>query len=298
LAQTEKIPKVSVCVITYNQERFIRQCLQSIVDQKTDFDFEVIVGDDCSTDGTKAIVNEFANKYPHKIYPIFQSRNIGSGVHNYLSVHNAARGKYVAHVDGDDYLLPGKLQRQERFLDQNENFTVVWHRLCVENMRTNEISTTLDLAEIYKDGVVSLDKLLRYGAAGAHSSMMYRRAARRTKTPKFDVLDLFYSLELLESGKGMLLKDVLGTFRVLDDSINNEKRTKVRALCAHHISYFYKRHPDFRKDVFMFSFTNFLVDLLRRRRSSFEFLKLALSSFELISPYEFFVYVRNLRRYF
>ena len=52
----KKTPKVSVCVITYNQEKYIAQCLQSIVDQETDFDFEIIVGDDCSTDGTREIV--------------------------------------------------------------------------------------------------------------------------------------------------------------------------------------------------------------------------------------------------
>ena len=59
----EKTPKVSVCVITFNHEKYIRQCLQSIVDQETNFDFEVIVGDDCSKDGTREVVQEFAGKY-------------------------------------------------------------------------------------------------------------------------------------------------------------------------------------------------------------------------------------------
>src|SRR5450759_3411095 len=75
----EKIPKVSVCVVTYNQEKFIRQCLQSIVDQETDCDFEVIVGDDCSTDGTRDIVREFAERYPTMIKVILQDTNTLTG---------------------------------------------------------------------------------------------------------------------------------------------------------------------------------------------------------------------------
>jgi len=112
-----KTPKVSVCVITYNQEKYIRQCLQSIVDQETDFDFEVIVGEDCSTDGTRAIVQEFSEKFPNIVKPIYQKKNIDGGGYNFLTVHRAARGEYVAHIDGDDFALPGKLQAQANILE-------------------------------------------------------------------------------------------------------------------------------------------------------------------------------------
>ena len=123
------LPKVSVCVITYNHENYIRKCLQSIVDQITEFDFEVIIGEDCSTDGTKAIVEEFTNKYPHIIIPIFQKKNIDSGVKNLLDVYAKATGLYIAHIDGDDYMLPGKLQAQAALLDDNMHCVAVWHRV-------------------------------------------------------------------------------------------------------------------------------------------------------------------------
>ena len=113
-------PKMSVCVITYNQERYIGQCLQSLVEQKTDFDFEVIVGDDCSTDGTLAVVQEFVNRYPDIVRTILQPTNTG-GSKNYLQVHAAAIGTYVAHVDGDDYALPGKLQAQAEVLEDRKS---------------------------------------------------------------------------------------------------------------------------------------------------------------------------------
>lgn len=120
----EKIPKVSVCVVTYNQEKYIRQCLQSIVDQETDFYFEVIVGDDCSIDGTRAIVQEFSEKYSC-IIPILRKENIGA-FKNYIAIHNMARGEYIAHIDGDDYWYPEKISYQARFLDEHPNVSAIF----------------------------------------------------------------------------------------------------------------------------------------------------------------------------
>ena len=98
-------PKVSVCMVTYNQEKYIRQCLQSIIDQKTNFDFEVLVSDDCSTDSTRKIILEFASNYPKIVKPRFRERNVGA-LENFVLIHNAARSEYVAHCDGDDLFLP------------------------------------------------------------------------------------------------------------------------------------------------------------------------------------------------
>ena len=77
MEKTEKKTKVSVCVVTYNQEKYIRKCLQSIIDQKADFDFEIIIADDCSTDNTPTIIQEFYAKYPEIVKPIFREKNIG-----------------------------------------------------------------------------------------------------------------------------------------------------------------------------------------------------------------------------
>ena len=83
--QDMKTPKVSVCVVTYNQEKYIRQCLQSIVDQETNFNFEILVSDDCSTDATRTIVLEFASKYPEIVKPMFRDRNVGA-VKNFVLI--------------------------------------------------------------------------------------------------------------------------------------------------------------------------------------------------------------------
>ena len=70
--------KVSVCVVTYNQEKYIAECLDSLVSQETDFKFEIIVGEDCSTDGTRAIVQQYVDKYPDIVKPIFHDQNVGA----------------------------------------------------------------------------------------------------------------------------------------------------------------------------------------------------------------------------
>lgn len=122
----KKPPKVSVCVVTYNQEKYIAQCLQSIVDQETDFDFEIIVGDDCSTDGTREIVRGFAEKYPEKFRILFHPQNGGAAL-NYIKTHELAVGEYVAHIDGDDFAFPGKLQKQVDVLDEKLECVICSH---------------------------------------------------------------------------------------------------------------------------------------------------------------------------
>ena len=122
--------KVSVCVVTYNQERYIAECLQSLVDQETNFNFEVIVSDDCSTDRTPEIIKDFQRRYPNIIKPILHKKNMGA-YKNFIFVHKQAKGKYVAHMDGDDYALPGKLQIQADYLDHNAECNIVWTHILV-----------------------------------------------------------------------------------------------------------------------------------------------------------------------
>ena len=125
-------PLVSICIQTYEHVNFIRDCLNSIIKQKTNFTFEVLIGDDESTDGTKEICLEYARKYPDKIRLFLHKRenNITidgnpTGRFNYLYNLFSARGKYIALCDGDDYWLdPYKLQNQLDFLENNHEYAL------------------------------------------------------------------------------------------------------------------------------------------------------------------------------
>lgn len=98
-----KNPAVSCCVFTYNQEKYIRECLDSIVSQKADFEYEVLVCEDCSTDGTLAICREFQARYPEKVCIIHANRNYYRGALNFRRGYELARGEYIAICEGDDY---------------------------------------------------------------------------------------------------------------------------------------------------------------------------------------------------
>jgi len=121
---------VTVRCITYNHEKFIKDALEGFISQQTDFRFEVIVHDDCSTDRTAEIVKEYARKYPSIIKPIFEEKNIyrdpGKPVLKILDTH--MRGKYVAMCEGDDYWTDQhKLQKQVDFLESHPDFQMCFH---------------------------------------------------------------------------------------------------------------------------------------------------------------------------
>lgn len=273
-------PKVSVCVVTYNQEKYIRQCLQSIVDQKTDFDFEVIIGDDGSTDNTRTIISEFAEKYPC-VKTLYNKENIGP-YKNFVATHNMANGEFVAHCDGDDLFLPEKLQKQVSYLNENTYCTVVWHRVnYFDDQGGFSPGENADYS-MFKNGKVTIESALRFGSVASHSSIMYRKSARTTYAPGFDTLDMFYSWEYLCSGWGFILDDVLGEYRVNSSgAITDSPNFNVRALCAHHSKYYLKKYPKNRSDVFVYSVTGCLIDLKNRNKTAINFFLLALQSFSV-----------------
>ncbi|MEZ4781129.1 MAG: glycosyltransferase [Flavobacteriaceae bacterium] len=117
-------PLVSVVVGVYNHERFIKLCLNGILMQKTDFKYEIILGEDASTDGTREICKEYAKRFPDKIKLFLRSRKDviyingnATGRYNFIENLKACQGKYIALCDGDDYWTdPLKLQKQVDFL--------------------------------------------------------------------------------------------------------------------------------------------------------------------------------------
>lgn len=260
--QQENKPKVSVCVITYNHEKYIRQCLQSIIDQETDFDFEVIVGDDCSTDGTRAIVREFAEKYPRVVKPIFHEKNVGSTT-NYFSVHGSAIGKYVAHLDGDDYALPGKLQKQADKLDQELDINILWHRM--ELVNDNGLRRAHpDLKAPYLNVKISKADLMLYGPFGHHSSTMYRKNKFSLRYAGSQAEDWRLSVELISTDSGFMLQDLLGTYRVHPEGMTGGAMasSKMRELVCNSQLDLMKRFPEYKSLVALRAFFTTALDFI------------------------------------
>lgn len=128
-------PLVSICSITYNHAPYIRQCLDGMLMQQTNFTFEIIINDDCSTDGTTEIIREYAAKYPDIIKPIFHEENLyQKGQRGFFSkfVFPKAQGKYIALCEGDDYWTdPLKLQKQVDFLETHPDYSLCFHNAIV-----------------------------------------------------------------------------------------------------------------------------------------------------------------------
>ncbi len=121
-------PKVSVAMVTFNHEKFIAQAIESVLMQETDFPVELVIGEDCSHDGTRAIVREYAQTHPTIVRPLLHERNVGAHA-NFEAVLAACRGEYIAVLDGDDYWTArDKLQRQVAFLEDHSECVICCHR--------------------------------------------------------------------------------------------------------------------------------------------------------------------------
>lgn len=124
--------KVSVCCLVYNHEKYLREFFEGIVNQKTNFKYEVIIHDDASTDNSQEIIREYEKKYPDIIKPIYQTENRYS---KHLSparlyVYPKVKGKYIAFCEGDDYWTnQNKLQKQYDIMEKNPNCSICTHKV-------------------------------------------------------------------------------------------------------------------------------------------------------------------------
>ena len=130
---------VSVCVMSYNLEKYISEALDSILMQKVNFRYNIIIGDDCSTDNTPKILQEYATKYPDKFTLLLQKSNLGI-LENFAATLKVCDGKYLALLDGDDYWTdPLKLQKQVDFLEANKEYSMVFHNTELHDHTENGI---------------------------------------------------------------------------------------------------------------------------------------------------------------
>ncbi len=140
-----KKPKLSVIIITYNHEKYIKECLDSILSQKTDFDLEILLGEDDSEDRTREICIEYAEKYPEKISLFLHDRNNviyvngkPTGNYNFIYSITKARGEYIAICEGDDYWIDDcKLQKQVDALEKHKEHSICFHDVveCYEDSK-------------------------------------------------------------------------------------------------------------------------------------------------------------------
>ena len=165
----------SINCVTYNHGAFIRQALDSFLMQKTDFEYEILVHDDASTDGTGDIIREYAAKYPDKIRPLIQTENqYSQGIDNISGAFNfpRARGKYIFMCDGDDYFdSPDKLQKQVDYMESHPDCTLCIHSAKIQLM--GKAVTESQMRPYRKTTVLTPEEIIDKTSGYAMSSMAF-----------------------------------------------------------------------------------------------------------------------------
>ena len=133
---------ISVYMTTYNHEKYVRQALDSVLKQKTDYSYEILIGDDVSTDGTRLILKEYEEKYPEIIKVFYREENMyGKAPDNGDDLRSRCRGKYVIALEGDDFWIDDeKLQKQVLFLELHPEYIAVAHNCTVVDNDGNPIN--------------------------------------------------------------------------------------------------------------------------------------------------------------
>lgn len=210
---------VSVLCTTYNHEKFVRDAIEGVLNQKTDFKIELIIHDDASTDNTQKIIKEYADKYPDIIRPILQKENQFRRVNIYTEyIYPCVQGKYIAMCEGDDYWIDNdKLQKQIDFLEAHVDYSMSMHNAVKLNYETGEKKL---LDTFPEDGTYSQEEQLLAGLGTdypAFASYVLRTEILR-KMPEFflraPVGDYPYRQYFANEGKVYYFKKPMSVYRV------------------------------------------------------------------------------------
>lgn len=168
----DKTITLNVLIITYNHSKFIEECVLSAINQKTDFPYKIIIGDDFSNDGTREILIKLKEKYHEKLDLILHPRRLiikelpeMFGKLNFISTFKrCTNSKYIATLDGDDYWTdPYKLQKQVDFLENNEDYAICFHRVhdlvegqepVLSNLNTSDLEETYTIFDLAKGNII------------------------------------------------------------------------------------------------------------------------------------------------
>jgi glycosyltransferase involved in cell wall biosynthesis len=266
---------VSVCCMAYNHEEYISQTINSFLSQRANFNFEIVIHDDASSDETTNIIKKYYNEYSDIIKPIFQKENQyskGKKIFPFLSSY--ASGKYIALCEGDDYwTVPNKLQKQVEYMQENPECSLCFHASCVKQ---NEITSSYYRAAS-ENTTFSLKEMLYYNGTMFHTISMLFRTEHVTSLPSYyydaPVGDLPLKIHLAMKGNLYYIDEVMSVYRSQIDGSwssknmlkNEAKKTHCKKMC---------KMLDDINEYTRFEFT----DILNYRKGYYEFTQLLIDA--------------------
>jgi len=257
-------PLVSICCTTFNHENYIEEAIVGFLIQETDFPFEIIIRDDCSTDDTALIIEKYADLYQNILKPIYEFENqYSKGVKPMSVVYEHAQGDFFAVCEGDDYwTCHNKLSRQIKFLQENVKYSFCWTRFKtldaisgVEAIDRNEKYFT----ERAKEGIeFGLDHFCRWGWHIGMQTLVYRKGAYNKQLSKNTYYkDTFMISGFLNKGVGYCLSDFCAIYRIHEggvySGVSDWDRAVLGANTYREISYVFSSQKMFQQKYFLFS---------------------------------------------
>lgn len=195
--------KVSILCTVYNHEKYLRRCLDGFINQKTNFRYEAIIHDDCSTDNCKKIIEEYKKKYPDIIVPIYEKENqYSQGKDMFIDIlMPKMKGKYFAICEGDDYWIDEyKLQKQYDFMENNPEYSLCTHNSIMVDIYEKKLKN-IDITKESKD--ISCEKFILGGGGFISTNSIFAPSNLTIKLPNyFKIISLDYIWQIYLSSKG------------------------------------------------------------------------------------------------
>ncbi len=223
---------VSICCLTYNHKAFIRKAIDSFLNQKTKFKFEIVIGEDCSTDGTHEIVLDYFNKYGDLIRVMTSESNVGA-INNELRTISACKGKYIAYCEGDDYWTdPYKLQKQVDFLEAHPDYGLVHSDINVLNQETGDVTSAYNKTNHIQIPSGNIyDFLMRPGHFIKTMTVCLRKELLDTYylsnqqiiRQDWRLIDISLWLMIAQHSKIHYMDEVMATYRLLPESMSRSQ---------------------------------------------------------------------------
>lgn len=257
--------KVSVLMLAYNHEQYIAQALDSVLMQQVNFDYEIIIGEDCSIDNTRAILLRYQQEHPDKICLLLPDKNVG--MHdNFIQTFKACRGNYIALLEGDDYWTsPDKMQKQVDFLDAHPDHTICFHKALV---RERDGRPDWYIPVVFQpEQVFTLQYLLGLCNPMTTASIMFRQGFIH-EFPDWmydvDFVDWVLQILLAQHGKIGYINETMSLYRIHPQG-NWSQKNQIQGLLEkvkffEHLSKHFDSNSKFQKNI-RFSLTVLYRDL-------------------------------------
>jgi glycosyltransferase involved in cell wall biosynthesis len=244
-------PKVSIAIVTYNQKLFLRDCIESCLSQSYS-NFEIVVADDGSTDGTQEMLGIYKKKFPDKFVLVLSKKNQGI-TKNSNCADRACTGKYVAWMGGDDIFLPEKISIQVDYMERNPDCVISYHDMDVFDSDSNKTLYFGSQKNRPREG--GIDVCIKYGAFnGACTTMV--RASSRPKNGFNENLpvasDWCYWIDALSSGGSInYISKVLSRYRRHENNITNKSKliTQANLDILNTCNYIICKYPEYLNEA-------------------------------------------------